>query len=106
MIFGDGEQSRDFTFVKDVAEVNILAAESEASGIYNIGNYRSVTINELVQLIIKMVGNQAVKPIYQDIRPGDILHSLADNTKAKSFGFRARYSLEDGLTEVIKYLKK
>ena len=106
VIFGDGEQSRDFTFVKDVAEANILAAESEASGIYNIGNYQSVTINDLVQLIIKMIGNQAVKPIYKGTRPGDILHSLADNTRAKSFGFRTRYSLEEGLAEVIKYLKK
>ena len=106
VIFGDGEQSRDFTFVKDVAEANILAAESGASGIYNIGNYQSVTINDLVQLIIKMIGNQAVKPIYKGTRPGDILHSLADNTRAKSFGFRTRYSLEEGLAEVIKYLKK
>ena len=106
VIFGDGEQSRDFTFVKDVAEANILAAESEASGIYNIGNYQSITINDLVTLIIKMIGNQSIKPIYKDVRTGDILHSLADNTKAKSFGFRTRYSLEDGLAEVIKYLKK
>jgi UDP-glucose 4-epimerase len=106
VIFGDGEQSRDFTFVKDVAEANILAAESEASGIYNIGNYRSVTIKDLAQLIIKMVGNQSVKPIYKEPRPGDILHSLADNSRAKSFGFRTRYSLEEGLAEVIKYLKK
>ena len=106
VIFGDGEQSRDFTFVKDVAEANIMAAESDASGIYNIGNYRSVTINDLVKIIIDKVGNKEVRPIYKDIRPGDILHSLADNTKAKSFGFQGRYSLEEGIAAVIDHLKK
>jgi UDP-glucose 4-epimerase len=105
VIFGDGEQSRDFTFVKDVAEANILAAESNATGVCNIGGAKRVTINYLVELVIKLVGNRAVKPIYKDFRAGDVMHSLADITRAKAFGYRPRYTLEEGLKEVVKYLR-
>lgn len=105
VIFGDGEQSRDFTFVKDVAEANIQAAESNATGVFNIGNSRRITINHLVQLIIGLAGNKNVQPVYQDPRPGDIRHSLADITRAKAFGYNPRYSLEEGLKEVIKFLR-
>jgi UDP-glucose 4-epimerase len=105
IIFGDGEQSRDFTFVKDVAEANIQAAESNATGIFNLGNSQRITINRLVNLIIGLVGNNDVKPVYKDPRPGDILHSMADITKAKSFGYNPKYSLEAGLKEIRKYNK-
>ena len=101
VIFGDGKQSRDFTFVKDVAEANILAAECEATGIFNIGNSQRVTINHLVRLILKLIRNRSIKPIYRDTRAGDIIHSLADITKAKAFGYNPRYSLEEGLKETI-----
>jgi UDP-glucose 4-epimerase len=101
IIFGDGEQSRDFTFVKDVAEANILAAESEATGIFNIGGAKRVTINHLVRLIIRLVGNRAVKPVHEEPRPGDIVHSLADISKAGAFGYRPKYSLEKGLEETV-----
>ncbi len=101
IIFGDGEQSRDFTFVKDVVEANILAAESEATGIFNIGRSRSVTINHLAQLIIRFVGNSAVKPVHTDPRLGDILHSLSDISKARAFGYHPKYSLEEGLKETL-----
>jgi UDP-glucose 4-epimerase len=101
VIYGNGEQSRDFTFVKDVAEANILAVESKATGIFNIGRSERVTINHLTQLIIKLVGNNAVKPVYKNPRPGDIVHSLADISKAKAFGYHPKYSLEEGLKETL-----
>ncbi len=106
IIFGDGEQSRDFTFVKDVAEANIQAAESNATGVFNLGNSQRITINHLAQLIIGLVGNKNIKPVYKDPRPGDILHSLADINKAKAFGYNPKYSLEEGLKEVVKYLRR
>ena len=106
IIFGDGEQSRDFTFVKDVAEANIQAAESNATGVFNLGNSQRITIDHLAQLIIGLVGNKNVKPVYKDPRPGDILHSLADINKAKAFGYNPKYSLEEGLKEVIKYMER
>lgn len=102
VIFGDGEQTRDFTFVRDVVEANIQAAESEVTGVFNLGNSQSVTINQLTNLIIELTGKNNIKPVYQEPRPGDILHSLADTTKAKAFGYNPGYKLEQGLQETIK----
>jgi len=56
IIFGNGEQTRDFTFIKDAVEANILAAESNATGIFNIGTGHRVTINELARLIARLLG--------------------------------------------------
>jgi UDP-glucose 4-epimerase len=100
IIFGDGEQTRDFTFIKDVVEANILAAESNASGIFNIGRGESISINSLAELIIGLVGNN-VEPIYEDPRPGDIRHSLADISRARAFDYKPKWTLEEGLRETI-----
>jgi UDP-glucose 4-epimerase len=102
VIFGDGEQSRDFTFVRDVAEANILLAEGEATGIFNIGRSERVTLNRLAQLIIGLAGNNGIKPVYEAPRAGDILHSLADISRARNFGYQPKYILEEGLKETIK----
>lgn len=102
IIFGDGEQSRDFTFVGDVTDANILAAESAATGIFNLGNSQRITINELVHRIISFVGNKAVKPAYREPRPGDIVHSLADISKAEAFGYNPKYNMENGLKETLE----
>jgi UDP-glucose 4-epimerase len=107
VIFGDGEQSRDFTFVKDVANANIQAAESNATGVFNLGNSQRITINQLVQLIINLAGNKNIKPTYRDPRPGDILHSLADISSArKAFGYNPKYSLEEGLKQVVASMRE
>jgi UDP-glucose 4-epimerase len=105
VIFGSGEQSRDFAFVRDVVGANIRAAESLATGVFNIGSGLGVTINDLAQLVIKLAGDKTIKIEYQDARPGDILHSVADISKAGTFGYRPEYSLEQGLLEVIRYLR-
>jgi len=101
IIFGNGEQTRDFTFIKDAVEANILAAESNATGIFNIGTGQRITINELARLIPRLLGKD-IKPIHREARPGDIRHSLADISKAKQFGYNPRYSLEEGLKETIR----
>jgi UDP-glucose 4-epimerase len=106
IIFGDGEQTRDFTYVKDVVEANIQAAESQVTGIFNLGNSQRVTINELTNLIIKIAKKNNIKPIYEDPRPGDIVHSLADTTRAKTFGYNPRYDLEQGLKETIAFFNR
>jgi len=105
VIYGDGEQSRDFTFVKDVAEANILVAEHNATGIFNLGTSQRVTINQLAQLVFKLVGNSTIKPVYKDPRPGDIMHSLADISKARTFGYSPKYSLEAGLKEILDTIR-
>jgi UDP-glucose 4-epimerase len=101
IIFGDGEQTRDFTYVSDVVQSMIMTAENEITGIYNISRGETITINDLLETIIRITGAD-VQPEYRESRPGDIVHSYADITKAKSFGFSARYSLEEGLLKMIK----
>jgi len=102
IIFGDGEQTRDFTFVKDAVEANMLAAERDARGIFNIGKGEKSSINELAELIIKLVGNK-VEATHQEPMPGDIRHSLADISKARGFGYEPKYCLETGLRETIEW---
>jgi len=102
-IYGDGKATRDYIYVKDAVAAFILAAESDASGIYNIGGGKSTTVNELVELISNLTGNNT-PPVYGPPRPGDIVHSLGDSSKARTFGFKPEYSLEEGLRETTKYM--
>ena len=101
IIYGDGEQTRDFTSIKDVVRANILAAEGDVCGIFNIGVGKSISINELAELITKLMGGN-IKPIRQEPRPGDVRYSLADITRAKTFGYVPKHDLEEGLRETIK----
>ena len=105
IIFGNGEQTRDFIFVKDAAQANILAAESDASGIFNIGTGESITINQLASLAIKLTGNNDIKPIHREPRAGDIRHSVANIARARTFGYAPKYSLKEGLGETIRRFK-
>jgi len=103
VIFGDGEQSRDFTFIQDVVQANILAAMNDAEGVYNIGSGKSVTINQLAKAILNLL-QKDLRPIHEEPRPGDPRHSLADISKARSFDYEPKWTLEDGLRETIKEL--
>lgn len=105
IIFGDGEQTRDFTFVKDVVEANILAAESNAYGVYNIGRGERISINKLAEIIIQLVGNN-IEPVYQEARSGDVKHSLADISRARTFGYSPKWSLEEGLRETVNFMRR
>lgn len=100
IIFGDGEQTRDFTYVKDAVKATILAAETEVTGVYNVGSGNRITINELAKLILSLIGRD-LQPILQEPRPGDIRHSLADISKMKALGYNPNYSLREGLKETI-----
>ena len=105
VIFGDGQQSRDFTFIQDVIQANLLAAETDAQGVYNIGGGRNITINRLAETILELMGKK-LKPVYEQPRPGDARHTLADISKARSFGYKPEWSLVDGLKEVIARFKQ
>jgi UDP-glucose 4-epimerase len=100
IIYGDGNQTRDFTFVQDIIQANIIAAETNATGIFNIGTGGNTTINALAEAIIKIMGKD-LGLIYEEPRTGDIRDSLADISKAKAIGYKPRYSLEEGLRETI-----
>ena len=105
IIYGDGEQTRDFVYVKDVVNANILAAESNAIGVFNIANGKTITINELAKLIMKIY-NKNLKLIYKDVRPGDVKHSLADVSKSKEkLNYEPKFDLESGLKETIEWLQ-
>jgi UDP-glucose 4-epimerase len=103
IIYGDGNQTRDFTFIQDAIQANIIAAESNATGIFNIGTGGNTTINELVETISKIMGRD-LKPVYQEPRAGDIRDSLADISLARAIGYEPKCSLEDGLQETIRRL--
>jgi UDP-glucose 4-epimerase len=105
VIFGDGEQSRDFVFVGDVVKANILAARNNAEGVYNIGSGYSITINQLVATILQLMGKD-LKPVYENKKPGEVTLSLADIKRAGSFGYKPQWSLKDGLAETIAYFQK
>jgi len=105
VIFGDGEQSRDFTFIQDVVQANILAAMNDAEGVYNIGSGKSVTINQLAKAILNLL-HKDLKPIHEEPRPGDPRLTLADISKARGFNYEPKWALEDGLRETIKGLNE
>lgn len=107
VIFGDGEQTRDFVNVRDVAQANYKAGISRGvSGAFNIASSTRVTINKLVQLMIDASG---IHPVVEHGPPrkGDVLHSLADVSAAKKgFGFEPCVTLEEGLKEYMDWAKK
>lgn len=106
VIYGDGEQTRDFTFVSDVVRANILAAESKISGVFNMAGGKRITLNDLAQTIMMLCKNKE-DIVYEDVRPGDIKHSLADISKAKKgFGYIPEYDITEGLKETIKWFQK
>jgi len=106
VMYGDGEQTRDFTYVSDVVRANILAAESQISGVFNMAGGKRITLNDLAQTIMMLCEN-TVDIVYEDVRPGDIKHSLADISKAeKGFGYIPEYDISEGLKETIKWFQK
>jgi len=105
IIFGDGDQSRDFTFIEDVVQASILAAQSNAAGVYNIGSGKSITINRLAEIILNLMQHD-LEPVYEKPRPGDPRHTLADISEAKGFGYEPKWALEDGLRRTIKEFRQ
>jgi len=105
-IFGDGNQTRDFVFVEDVASANLLAlTEKKAVGeVFNISTGEATTINRLVQLMQEITGKTNLKPIYKDARLGDIRHSIACIDKArKVLGYEPTIPLEVGLKKLVDW---
>jgi len=106
VIYGDGKQTRDFTFVEDVVQANFLAAESIARGVFNIAGGKGITINGLAHSITRIMGKE-LDVVYEDPRPGDIMHSLADISKAKEkLNFEPKFNLTKGLEETVKWFQK
>lgn len=105
VIYGDGSQTRDFTFVKDVVQANIRAMERDAQGVFNVAYGNRITLIKLAQTIMDSFGE--VLPLkYEAGRSGDIHDSLADISAAqKTFGYAPEYSVATGLEETIAWYK-
>ena len=107
VIYGDGEQTRDFIFVDDVVEATLLALEREdvAGKVLNIGTGRTTSINDLCEIFLAAAGNTSFKPIHESPKAGDIRHSQADIKKAKLLGFKPRVSLKEGVKQLWESTK-
>jgi UDP-glucose 4-epimerase len=107
VIYGDGEQSRDFTFVKNVVDANLMAASSDSTGVsVNIGSGERHTLNELVRLLNEILGT-AFEPLYEAPRLGDVRHSLAGLEVANSeIGYYPEIGFRDGLERTVEWLKR
>ena len=104
-IFGDGEQTRDFVFVKDVVAANAFFAQSEFTGVHNIAYGGKITINDLASEIIRLTGSKS-KIIHLPERAGDVKHSMAAVDKLKATGFVPNHTFAEALEYTIEAWKK
>jgi nucleoside-diphosphate-sugar epimerase len=106
-IYGDGEQSRDFSYVDNVVKANLLAAMAEKTSgqVINIACGQAVTVNETIDIINELLGKN-IKPIYAAPRPGDVKHSLADITLAKkTIDYESIVPFRQGLERSIEWYR-
>jgi nucleoside-diphosphate-sugar epimerase len=104
-VFGDGEQSRDFTFVDDVVTANLQAAEAPgaAGAFLNLGLCERHTLNELLAMLAELTG-KPVDPEYGDVRPGDVKHSQADITRAReTIGYDPQVPFAEGVRRTVEW---
>lgn len=108
VIYGDGEQTRDFTFVENCVQANLLAATKPnvAGEVFNVGAGIQTSVNDLFRLIRSLTGANDIEPVYAPPRPGDVRHSLAEITKAERLlGYKPVVSLEEGLKLTIDWFR-
>lgn len=104
-IYGDGEQTRDFVYVKDIVRANINAAKSDFNGTLNIASGEKLSINQLYEIVKKTLGSD-LEPKYLPERPGDIKHSLADISNMSKINLKINTKdFERQLTETIEWFK-
>ncbi|MCK4599253.1 GDP-mannose 4,6-dehydratase [Candidatus Bipolaricaulota bacterium] len=108
-IFGDGEQSRDFTCVENIVEANLLTirAERMTDEVFNIAYGEQLTVNELARLLSETIGVPSeLKPQFAPARPGDVRHSLADISKARTLlGYYPKITAREGFERTVKWYK-
>lgn len=109
IIYGDGEQSRDFTYVANVVDANVRAAEttSGVGQVINVANGERITLNELLDKLKMIMGRTDVQAEYRAPRAGDVRHSLADITRARELlAYEPKVELEEGLRRTIDWWKQ
>lgn len=109
IIYGDGNQTRDFVNVKDVVNANILAlyADNISGDFFNIGTGKGTSLNQIAEILKELLNKKEIKNVYADSRPTDIRHGYADLSKAKlKFDYNPTLSIKKGLTELINWYIK
>ena len=105
VIYGDGEQTRDFVFVKDIVNANIAAAESDYNGVVNVASGKKITINKLYE-VVRNTLDYDVEVEYLPERKGDIKHSLADVSNMEKINYKVDFKdFENQLKETINWFK-
>ena len=110
VIYGDGLQSRDFTYIENVVQANLMAAEAPAEkvagGVFNAATGHSITLLDLVRDLNDLTG-QSIQPRFEPGRAGDVRSSLADNSAAeKAFGYKATVTWKEGLAKTLDFYRK
>lgn len=104
-MFGGGNQTRDFTYVSDIVQANILALESEATGVFNIGGGNRISLNEAVAVIERVMGTQGSQT-RDDVQRGDVSHTEANITKARNvLGWQPTVGIEGGIRKEVDWLR-
>jgi nucleoside-diphosphate-sugar epimerase len=108
-IYGDGEQSRDFTYIDNAVEANLLACKSKTVGrgeVINVACGERYTLNELVAALNEILGTE-ISPIYTESKPGDVKHSLATIERAKELlGYEVKVDFREGLRRTVEWFRK
>ena len=104
-IYGDGGQTRDFIYVKDIARANLFMAETSNTGVYNVAYGKKITILDLAEKIVKLTNSKS-EIVFLPERPGDIRHSLACVDKLAATGFTGEWDFERGLAAAIEAYTK
>ena len=107
-VFGDGEQSRDFTYIDNAVQANLRACESDSApgGVFNVACGDRFTLNQLIQVLREIIGATA-EPVYAASRPGDIKHSLADIRAARTgLGYVPRIDFREGLAKTVEWFRR
>jgi len=103
-IYGDGEQSRDFTYIKDVVDANIIATECDNVGPHNIAGGKRYTINDVSDKVGALAGNSGKD--YVPKRQGDVEHTEANLDKAAILGYEPKVKFDEGLSNTFEYMKR
>jgi UDP-glucose 4-epimerase len=108
-IFGDGTKTRDFVYISDVVNANMLAAQKDGiSGeVFNVGVGKETSINQLAEIVLKTLGKQELSPLYGPPRDADFSRCIADTSKARRIlGYEPRVSIEEGVQKTLEWYKK
>jgi len=107
IIYGDGEQTRDFIYVSDAVKAVVAALRSKVSGVYNVGSGTPTKILDLAYAVLRVAGAENLRPRFGGVRSGDVKHSVADISKAvHELGFRPAVSLEAGLRLLVDFYRR